>query len=188
MLDLVFTTLSVEDCQISCTDPLLTPADPLHPSLSISCNLPAPVETLKDEYSIYKFNRGNYSIINGIFSNFDWRHLLSSNSIEDNVDSFYSFVNDVIHCFVPSVHLKKDSYPVWFSSYLKYLLIRKKTVHRLFKATGSSVHYTEFSRLRALCKSISEQCYASYVSSAERNIRENPREYVLPHSSGFYLS
>ncbi|KAI5739254.1 hypothetical protein M8J77_016910 [Diaphorina citri] len=175
-LDLVFSSLRRDECSVASSEPLL-PVDSHHPPLSVTCIVPVPIEVIDDDFHGFQFRKGNYLLINKIFSSFDWKFFLSSENVEDNVQSFHTFVHDVIKCFVPSFHIRKDSYPIWYTSYLKTLIIRKKLAHRLYKSTFSPHHYNEFSRLRSLCKSVSVQCYSSYVPSVEKNIRTNPRYF-----------
>ncbi|KAI5724323.1 hypothetical protein M8J77_001317 [Diaphorina citri] len=155
-------------------DPIL-PVDSHHPPLSFQCVFPVSDEVVDDDYHGFNFRKGDYNLINRTFFETDWRALLSADSVEDNVRQFYLVVQDVIQLYVPSIHLKKDSYPIWYSPYLKNLTIQKKSVHRLYKSSSSPHQYAQFRRLRSLCKTVSDNCYAKYVSSAEGNIKENPR-------------
>ncbi|KAI5746329.1 hypothetical protein M8J77_002444 [Diaphorina citri] len=177
ILDLVFSSLHTDECMVLQCDPIL-PVDSHHPPLSFQCVFPVSDEVVDGDYHGFNFRKGDYNLINRTYFETDWRALLSTDSVEDNVHQFYLVVQDVIQLYVPSIHLKKDSYPIWYSPYLKNLIIQKKSEHRLYKSSSSPHHYAEFCRLRSLCKTVSDNCYAKHVSSAEGNIKENPRKTI----------
>ncbi|KAI5720682.1 hypothetical protein M8J77_010286 [Diaphorina citri] len=186
ILDLVFSSLHTDECRVLQCDPIL-PVDSHHPPLSFQCVFPVSDEVVDDDYHGFNFRKGDYNLINRTFFETDWRALLSEDSVEDNVRQFYLVVQDVIQLYVPSIHLKKDSYPIWYSPYLKNLIIQKKSVHRLYKSSSSPHQYAEFRRLRSLCKTVSDNCYAKYVSSAEGNIKENPRRSMYDAATFFNI-
>lgn len=153
-LDLVLTSSSHE-CSIEVCDSFL-PIDDHHPPMCVSLSLP-PAEVPIDESIVYNFKKAPYSLINNLFSGFDWPSYLDSSNIEENV--------------------KRDSFPTWYSPYLKYLIIQKKNFHKLFKSSRDPYYYQSFSILRSQCKVLAGNCYSSYLSSVVQNIKQNPRYF-----------
>lgn len=179
-LDLVLSTLP-DGCNVEGEDSFL-PIDSPHPPLCIT--LPVnPFETLSEDFFGYNFRRGPYSFLNNLFWEFDWITYLKSDNVETNVDLFTVFISNVIQVFVPSLHVKKSTYPHWYSPLLKTLIIKKKCAHGFYKSLPSSQSYSIFSELRALCKAESIRCYSSYISTVTRNIKDDPRYFWRYHKN-----
>lgn len=174
-LDLVLLSSS-DGCSVSQTVSHL-PVDPPHPPLLVNLPISDVACPEIDYFSGFNFRKAPYLFINRLFFDFDWPSFLSSPNVDTNVELFSKFISDVIKVFVPSIHLKRDSHPVWSSSYLKSLIYQKKCAHKIFKNSKLTFHYVEFSRLRALCKRESHRCYSSYISSVVRNIKSDPRYF-----------
>lgn len=174
-LDLVFSTLPPYECCVVQTEPLLE-AEPIHPPLLFTFTFPSFIACVKpDDEVVFNFKKCDYTLINNIFNSFDWDFFLNENNVETNVLRLNTFLHDIIKCFVPSYIRKHDSFPLWFSPPLKRLILQKKLVHNIFKSSGYPEHYHEFSRLRALCKLLSNDCYSNYLISVESAIRQDPR-------------
>ena len=80
----------------------------------------------------------------------------------------YEIIFIAIDKFVP---LKR--FPIWFSVDLKNFTLEKKKAHKKYKNTHSVDDYQEFSRLRLLCKSLTQECYNQYVYCTELAINLN---------------
>lgn len=173
VLDLVLSSVT---CSVEPTSSFL-PIDPSHPPLLIQFPLNSIVESVVEQFSGYNFRKAPYLILNNIFSSFDWDSYLNSLDVEENVKLFNDFLNNIFQVFVPPIWLKRDSFPVWYTSHLKSLIISKKHFHKLYKSTGHPHFYHQFSNLRAQCKDVASQCYSSYLNSVVRNIKADPRYF-----------
>jgi Endonuclease-reverse transcriptase len=67
------------------------------------------------------FRNADYDIINDCFSNINWDLLLSENSLDINLNNFYSCVNDAIDSHVKLKKRIVSTHPKWFDSIMIYL-------------------------------------------------------------------
>ena len=57
------------------------------------------------------FYKANYSAINCVLADTDWTNLFNSNNIDDNVNTFYGVLNNLINDFVPFSVASISEYP-----------------------------------------------------------------------------
>ena len=131
---------------------------------------------------VYNFAKGDYVSMKNYLSHCRWTELFESTEVNESVNHLYSVLSSAIVQFVPVTKFNNSNlYPRWFSSELIGKVKAKKKCHSLYKQTGSSGHYQEFSKLRAECKYLSNQCYDNYMLSVENSIHgsiKNFRSYV----------
>ena len=129
LLDLCFSNC---DCNISLVLEEFISPDIAHPVLDISVLLPS-LSFICDNnkpvhYDYYKldFKTANYTVINAKLSDIDWFKELSSLTVVEATDKFYSIILTIIDKEVPKKHFKLTTFPNWFSSNLINLIFLKK--------------------------------------------------------------
>ena len=174
-LDLVLCNDIVYVSDGSC-DPLV-PADPHHGALLITVRF-AQFNPLKIKpYKRHLFNKCDYNQINHGLDSMDWVKEFSSRSLDDAVNYFYDVVKRLIDDFVPSIFVKPDNYPKWYSYALKKLIKQKYKYSIKFKKYGNKADEEAFKYLRARVRVLEEQCYRDYIASVENSITHNPKRF-----------
>lgn len=69
------------------------------------------------------------------------------------------------------------NFPVWFSKDLKDIIFHKRKALTIFKATGNSQDYKNFSFLRSMYKYESKKCYRRFVERTKADFCANPRRF-----------
>ena len=146
----------------------------VHPPLSIQLQVEGATSENGLVYNgFYRdFNSANFQDIAMFLDQFNWDILFCSQSIEEMLNILYEIIFIAIDKFVP---LKR--FPIWFSVDLKNFIIEKKKAHKKYKNTHSVDDYQEFSRLRLLCKSLTQECYNQYVYCTELAINLNIKNF-----------
>jgi Reverse transcriptase (RNA-dependent DNA polymerase) len=129
------------------------------------------------EEVVYDFNRADFYAINYYLASVDWSNYLCKTDINLAVAQFYDVIYSAMEMFIPLRTLKKSSYPQWYSSELKSIIICKKKMHKLYKESESPDHYLQFSALRNRCKELTQQCYENYLRRIESNISVDARSF-----------
>ena len=155
--------------------PSVLPEDKHHPSLNISLNLQTVTQIDNNLY--YSFHNGDYGGLNNYLLSINWIQIYALNSLNDKLKTFYRILHEGIELFVPKYPRRSPKFPVWFNAELRKLTIRKRKVHRRYKANCNNVNYNSFCRLRRLCKQLSTECYERYINKVESDIDKNPQEF-----------
>ena len=77
-------------------------------------------------------------------------NLLSNNSLDDDVDSFYNTLNDLVNQNVPLITSKPQSFPCQYDRKIIDCIKRKNIAHKAWKCSKVLGHYMEFKKLCAL--------------------------------------
>ena len=176
-LDLVFT--NYKGLEVKRSSSCLVDEDKLHPTLDIISEvIDCSPSELKFNDVVYNFAKGDYISMNNFLSHHRWTELFKTSEVNESVSHLYSVLSRAIEQFVPITKFNNlNLYPRWFSSELIEKVKAKKKCHSLYKQTGGSDHYREFSKLRAECKYLSNQCYDNYILNVENSIHENIRNF-----------
>ena len=153
----------------------------LLPALNLSCDNNAAIH-----YDYYKldFKTANYTVINAKLSEVDWNNELSSLSAIDAIDKFYSIVLTILDNEIPKKHFKLSTFPNWFSSSLISLILRKKESHKRYKESLElndfikvNYFFSEFLKLRKLCKNEMKNCYSNYIHYVENSLDNQVKKF-----------
>ncbi|XP_033214056.1 uncharacterized protein LOC117171112 [Belonocnema kinseyi] len=178
LLDLIFTNHNPDKCRVA-IDPLL-PVDDYHPPLlldlvirsgSVQANTSLNHNTRSD------FKNANLSAICTYLGEIDWSNLLTTATVDESVDIFYSHLYIAFDYFVPVKNFKTSSFPLWFNRDLINLILAKKAAHAKYKRTRNLNDYLQFSFLRVLTSELSDQCYSDYIMKTENSIIANPNRF-----------
>ncbi|XP_031349526.1 uncharacterized protein LOC116175507 [Photinus pyralis] len=178
ILDLVFSNCdtSVSNCDIN-----LVNCDSYHPALSVALHTHQGFFKCDDsnQQPVYKFNfsKAPYDQINDYIRSVDWHSLFFNGDLESNVENFYTVIYDILNVCVPKIKCFKSTYPPWFSSKLHKLIRDKKLAHKTYKASKSNIDYQVFTELRTQCKSLTTQCYDTFIKTCEENVTLNPKSF-----------
>lgn len=173
-LDLLFG--NVDDIVPVEANELILPNSIHHTAISFVIELGKTIKTISFQEYYYDFRNADYFQINNYFASINWEELFSA-ALGDTISAFYDVLYTAIEHFVPLRRLSTSSFPKWFSSELKSLVIQKKIAHSRFKKYGSVTDYHEFAHLREQCKELRQRCYDSYINRVEGNIADNPGRF-----------
>lgn len=174
ILDLVLLSRGLSGAVERCDS--FFPCDENHRPLSFSVHVEVS-DDLEEDCVVFNFKKAPYSLINSVLRGLHWPSILHSDDVNSNVATFSNLISDIIEIFVPSVTLKNDSFPLWYTSFLKHLIFQKKHFHKLYKVTRDPYFLHCFSSLRSQCKEVASSCYSSYLDSVSRNIHEDPHYF-----------
>lgn len=172
LLDLIFT--SDHDSQVTLASEHIVPPEDHHPPLSMEILVP-----------FYQPERSefvpNLRLCN-VTAVFDWLSRLSYPSVNShNVDAvFTSFCQDlriVVESNCPLRRIGPRKFPRWFSTDLIQLVILKKSVHKQFKMTLNPNLWSEFRRLRRICRELTSICYNNFINNVDNSLSSNPRSF-----------
>lgn len=176
-LDLAFTSLNEDQFyHIPSKDSLVPPETCHHDPafFGVKC------ENLKCIGSVLNsrdFYHADYDEINLRLSRTDWEKLFEGMSLDDNIDGFYSVLNEIITELVPIKNYKSSSYPKWFSPELITNIINKKKFHKKWLQFNIIDDYIEFKKLRAMCIRMSRRDRQKYISEVENNSSRNIKHF-----------
>lgn len=174
-LDLCFSNLPLK--VLDCVTPLLR-EDLSHPSLLITIE-DLTFKPLKESMTDRPvFSKGDYEKINCFLAEIDWVELFAScTDINKAVELFYSKLNESIALHIPRVKSSSTShvYPAWYSKSLVKLIRCKWKAHKNWKLYNNKRDYLTFSSLRKRVQCMERECFATFITSAENNIKSNPK-------------
>lgn len=175
MLDLVF--CDSRAAVVNCADHSLVKCDKHHPALVIDlCEFQLPV--MHYENTIFDFKHCDYVAMSNYLLNVNWDEIFSFNDVNENVEIFYSVVNNVVEYLVPKIVIKnRFKFPIWFDQDLKNNIFKKRDAHLKYKITQDVNDYVEFSQLRSICKTQAQDCYKNYIEDVESKVNSNPRYF-----------
>ena len=105
-----------------------------------------------------------------------WADLLSSSSVNDNVDHFYSLLEAAIKDHIPSVTLRRR-HPPWFDGELRAALNQKEAAFRRKKKNPTPDLVRDFSEKRRLFKSMSGRKFSEYLERLVSDFKDNPKRF-----------
>ncbi|XP_046674794.1 uncharacterized protein LOC124363582 [Homalodisca vitripennis] len=97
----------------------------------------------------------------------------SPSSIPDVESAFSEFcdhLGSIITQNTPIKKLQTSAFPARYNAKIKWLVLRKKTAHRLLKTSGNLHHRERFRNLRSHCKSLATKCHRDYLKRIEDSI------------------
>lgn len=131
-----------------------------------------PVSSYTEFY--YDFKNGDYIGMNNFFASISW------DTFEDDINiqlsHFYDNIHTALDLYVPIKKFRTSSFPVWYNSELRRLIIQKKIAHKEYKE-GNHQMFEEFCSLRAKCKTLRDECFQDYSQKIENNILNEPRNF-----------
>lgn len=170
ILDLVLSNSEYGSLSVTKSDIFILPEDIFHPTLNVE--IVAKTKFLKPKtYRKLNFKKANYNSINIEIAAIDWNFINNIPS-EVAVVEFYMKLTDIIAKNVPLTK-SKFKHPQWFSSEVIKLLKNKEKLRIKWKNTGLDSDYTAYSEIRALGKSMIDECYKNYIVSIQENIPSN---------------
>ena len=123
------------------------------------------------------FLRADYLSINNVLNTINWGNLSDSVDVSNRLEQFNKALYGIIDNFVHAKRCSESTYPAWYSSDLKRLVIDKKRVHVKWKSTRNLSDYIDFKRLRALCIRTSKLCYKEYIANIELSLTRNIKQF-----------
>lgn len=171
-LDLIFSSFRDIECNVS--DEIVCNIDMYHPP--IECNLKLTMSNCTYQPIVkYDSNHGDYKALNNFLDSFNWYQILNGDDIGWSLDEFYNIIYMAIDEFILKTIIKTDSYPPWFNSTLKSLIIDEKQAHLKYKKSSRYCDYCLFSALRAQCESLSESLHKNYICRTENALNTDPK-------------
>lgn len=179
LLDLVAANFS-SSIIVSSEEYPLVPLDQYHPALSISISFSTcPVGSAfpSNTNNRYNFSKANFHQLYNDLRNADWSALMEFSDVNLALESFYDTLYAILDVSVPKYCTISNAakYPAWFSSTIISNLKLKEYYRRKWKSTNKHAFYTEFKRLRSLCKDAIAAAYTSYHRRVEESLIVNPR-------------
>lgn len=151
ILDLVLTTSSDLVKSIHYCDGL-SDHKVLHIDLSLPVLMKHPISKI-----IHDYNKADYASINHELTIF-FNHFISKfycRSVEENWVLFKSKINNLVHMFVPTIHIRSDTTNPWFTKTLLSLGNRKKRLFTKAKRTNTPQAWDAYnSALKAYTSSL----------------------------------
>ena len=157
-------------------DEEILPTDSHHISKCFEINLPH-TPNFTPAHVKRNFTVADYGPIVNLLTDTNWNLILSGNSLDDNIESFYTVINESIENFIPFAAIKPNSYPEWFDTEMIKMICDKKRAHSLWKSSSELNHYIEFKRLRAACVRLSRVKYRNYINSVECSLKKNIKNF-----------
>ena len=175
ILDLIF--VSSPSLSVSLSFDTLVPADHFHPALSIFFPYVSKPPNYYPSATYFDFRRADFLRISEFMLSFNWLGTFADINADLAMNLLYDALHEGILKFVPSAKYLSSNFPVWFSKDLRDIVFRKRKEHAIFKATGNSQDYKNFSFLRAMYKYESKKCYRRFVERTEADFCANPRRF-----------
>ncbi|MBS0018827.1 MAG: hypothetical protein KFE21_00010 [Candidatus Sulcia muelleri] len=103
--------------------------------------------------------------------------LVDTTNAETLFSHFCDELRNAILMNCPYKKIGTTSFPHWFSTDLKKLIIQKKLSHKRFKETSDPTHYAIFQRLRAQCTVLVSQCRRKLLDRINDSVSNNPKSF-----------
>ncbi|KAJ8954934.1 hypothetical protein NQ317_013376, partial [Molorchus minor] len=150
----------------------LVKEDGHHPSLMLYCKLSSNCKlrnNLPNNFqNSYNFRRCDFPNLYDKVTHIDWSFLQTFQNADQACDYFY----------VPKYNkIKKTNYPPWFDYGIIKNLKLKSRHWRRYKISGDMKDFEEFSRIRRLIKKNVDSAYVKYMTSLEKDIKNNPQKF-----------
>lgn len=177
ILDLVLCTINNTCAKVSPSDNPFVKEDQYHKAIEADFTISVENLMSRHSYEKFAFGRCDYSTVNGLLKEEDWREILKDNILDICVEKFYNLVMSIINKSVPKQKVNIKSFPMWFSRTTIGILEEKKKQHRKWKLYQNQYHYNEFARLRKLLKQSINCDYKNYITKTEANIAKDPKRF-----------
>lgn len=176
ILDLVLTNCTSEEFNLKAANEI-SKIDNHHPPLEIKvvakdAKFITPIKTPK-----LNFFKANYELINYELNQINWINELCDMNVNDQVDRFYSIVNDIIHRFTPVLLPKDDKFPKWFSRKLIEIIDMKNYFKDKYKQTKIECFNVLFKSKRKEIKYELRACERNYTESIEKSVKTNTKAF-----------
>ncbi|KAL0881298.1 hypothetical protein ABMA27_001181 [Loxostege sticticalis] len=125
----------------------------------------------------YRYRKGNYDLINKRIAEVDWITEFSSRSLEECVTFFYSTLEKLKKDYIPSVSVKDNHQPKWYSPSLLKMIKEKRKYFQKYKTYKNRCDLESYNILRLRIKDFELACYQKYIASVEDSIESNPRHF-----------
>lgn len=159
-----------------CTSPLVN-EDVYHPSVEFlidteSCN------NLHNRSNVlfYNYKKANYDEINADISNVPWDTVFGDNSLENNIDTFYNILQEIIDCHVPKKY-KNKHFPSYFSISTIKTIKEKNKFHKKWKIYRNLNDYNTFKILRKRSKNLINTDFQNYINNIENDLSDNTKRF-----------
>ena len=181
ILDLVVCNSEIVSIK-ECSNPIRN-VDPHHPPLEISISISPAHYSPHVKIQKNNYFKGDYDKITKALSEISWKdELLKYDNVNDMISRFYQILYKIINLYVPKSKKHNNNHPVWFNSYLIYLLKQKKKFHTRYKIYNNPLDLIEFQYLRHDCEILITTCYEKYIYTLENQIGTDSK-YFWTHIS-----
>ncbi|KAJ2937264.1 hypothetical protein O0L34_g19366 [Tuta absoluta] len=188
MLDVVLTTFSNAEVQVSEERDPLVGIDKHHPPLSvcITCVRPhrppaGPTYQASVPYPKWNFNKADFYKLYTSLAEADWSSLYETNTVAKAIEVFYTIFNSIIDDCVPrkkkSTNKLRYQYPKWYTPDLICTIVEKAKWHKIYKCSNSDHDYDVFAQYRALVKILISEAYDQNRRRVESQFIEDPRSF-----------
>ncbi|XP_050516568.1 uncharacterized protein LOC126891435 [Diabrotica virgifera virgifera] len=146
-----------------------------HTAISFELVCEENLDFMNYEEYFYDFRNGDYFSINNYLASINWEGLFLSGTADSMVVIFYDIIYSLIEHFVPLKKYKISTFPSWFSSELRNLIVCKKQAHKQYKISNRQDDYDRFVALRNQCEILRADCQKQYLDRIQNNISDNPK-------------
>ncbi|XP_046681402.1 uncharacterized protein LOC124368171 [Homalodisca vitripennis] len=101
--------------------------------------------------------------------------VVTSNNVEHCFSTFCADLSSIGRANCPLKKIGASVFPSWYSSELKDFIIRKKTVHKLYKSTLKYEHLLNFKQLRYHCRLLVSHCRQRFMNRINQSVISNSK-------------
>ena len=177
MLDLILS--QNPNVTISQADEAILPPDNYHPPLCMEIGTDSEIisEGLNFQGYYRDFKSTRLPDLLHFLNQVNWDALFQNQPLDNMLNIFYEILYLGIDLYVPLKKYSTRKFPAWYSQELKNYIVEKKMAHKRFKSSNTPNDYKEFSRLRSLCKRLTQVCYRDYVHVTEETLSSNLKRF-----------
>lgn len=169
-LDLALSNFDVDLISVEKSGFVMVDEDKHHPTIQI--HIKSSLSYIQERnFRKFNFRKGNYEAIKSELRNIDW-NILKDLHVDEAVNEFYNIIEQLISSHILQ-YVKRKSYPPWYTNEIKSMLKDKDKMHKKWKKTSNSQFYSEFSRLRTLCKNKTAEAFDIFVDHVQSNLSSN---------------
>lgn len=173
-LDLIFSTLV--SIVITHAEDVLLAEDRHHPAIGFSFELDHSYKPSSHKY-ILDFRNCSLDEVLSRVQNMPYPSCDNLAGAEATFNFFSDQLASIVRANTPIRRVGASHFPVWFSSHLRHLVIRKKILHKKFKASSSFTDYQRFCEVRSECKRLARDCHQTYINRIEDDLPNNLKSF-----------
>jgi len=170
LLDLVITTNDVTLSPIKHQAPL---GRSDHDILSFSMEVAFSAKSSRNIR--INFKKADFLLINDIIDSIDWTEELLGLDVNEQLRLLNTFLQDVIHTFVPTFNLPTAHRPLWLTQDVRALVNKKKRAYRKFKTNPSPTNFSLYKAVRNASVSGIRQAKLNFEEQLVFNSKQQPK-------------